>query len=152
MQTCPDTTDMIGNIPPTPADPSILFDLAERTGVQTMASNNSDPAEGESAKRRSPEQIQADLEAQYRADLERLNQRYANKIGGAASRVKPVGERRKEALAKMDAMRAIVRRTNPVMEEAGIDALILGVVTKEYADLADRAMPACLTSPPKETP
>lgn len=141
MQTCTNTQELIPPAPPVAT--SILFDLAERTGkgAPTPMPDQTE-AEHEPGKRRSPEQIQADLETKYKADLDKLNARYAAKIAGASSRVKPVGERRKEALVILDNLRAIVRRTSPVMDEAGIDALITGLVTKEYGDLADGAMSA----------
>lgn len=135
MQICPDTPDMIGGAI-APADESrILFDLAERTGTTRPILNT----EREAGKRRTPEQIQADLETKYKSDLDRLNARFASKIADATARVKPVGERRKEALVKLDELRAIVRRTSPAMDESGIDALILNAVKKEHGDLADGA-------------
>lgn len=143
MQTCTDTRDMLqGN----PADPNTLssairFDLGERTGLNrsglpTDNIEGKDPA----GRRRSPAKIQSDLEAQYQADLEKLNSSYATRMDGVAARVKPVAVRRKEALVRMDDLRAIVRRTNPVMDEAGIDALISAAITKAYGDLADANM------------
>lgn len=144
MQLCPDTRDMLPPAHP-PGEPgipeAIRFDLGERAGfneVHPVAEN----AEGGPARRRTPEQIQADLATQYKADLGRLNSRYANKLTCVVARVKPVAERRREALAKLDDMRAIVRRTNPILDEAGIDALIHRAIVRAYGDLADGAMPS----------
>lgn len=137
MQTCPDTIELVG-IPPAPAGPptalatSLAFDLGERTGMDRR----------KPAPRRDAQTIAADLENQYRADLERLNRRYAGKLSSAVARIKPVSERRKEALDKMDELRAVVRRTNPVMSETGIDDLILRAVVETYGDLADANMKA----------
>lgn len=142
MQTCTDTSDMLeGN----PADPntlssSIRFDLGERTGLNRSGLPTDIEGKDRAGRRRSPAKIKTDLEAQYQAALEKLNSRYATRMDGVAARVKPVAVRRKEALAQMDDLRAIVRRTNPVMDEAGIDALISAAITKAYGDLADANM------------
>ncbi len=138
MQLCDNTQNLVGILPAAPATLSGLVELTAQAG-SILAANNDTAGEDEHGKRRSPEKIQADLEARYKADLEKLNARYAAKIAGATSRVKPVSERRKEALEKMDGLRAVVRRTSPVMDEAGIDALIQSAITKIYGDLADIA-------------
>lgn len=117
---------------------AILFDLSLRTGIQGGTSGQAVAPRPD--KRRTPEQIQSDLQAKCAEDMEKLRLRYADKISAAAARVKPVGERRKESLVKMDNLRAIVRRTNPLLNETEIDELILVAVTSRYGDLADSVM------------
>lgn len=142
MQICTDTRDMLqGN----PADPNALpadirFGPGERDRTNDSEGLPSAKGKGPSVRRRSPAQIQADLGAEYQANLEKLNNRYATKMDSVAARVRPVAERRKEALAKLDDLRAIVRRTHPVMDEADIDGLIAAAITKAYGDLADANM------------
>lgn len=145
MQACTDTRDMLQDNPDAPADPNTLssairFDLGERVGLNESGLAPAIEGKDAAGRRRSPAKIKIDLEAQYQVDLEKLNSRYATRMDGVAARVKPVAVRRKEALARMDDLRAIVRRTNPVMDEAGIDALIEAVVIKAYGDLADANM------------
>jgi hypothetical protein len=142
MQTCTDTRDMLQGNPadPNTLPPAIRFDLGERAGLIRSGLPAGTEGKDTAGRRRSPAKIKTDLEAQYQADLEKLNSRYATRMDGVAARVKPVAVRRKEALARMDDLRAIVRRTNPVMDEAGIDALISAAITKAYGDLADANM------------
>lgn len=140
MQICDETMDMLGHPAEHGIPQAIRFDLGERVGLDEPPVATG-CAEGGPTRRRTPGQIQADLAGQYKADLGKLNSRYASKIADVSSRVKPVAERRREALTKLDLMRAIVRRTNPILDEAGIDSLIHGAVVRAYADLADGAMP-----------
>lgn len=142
MQTCTDTRDMLQDNPadPNALSPAIRFDLGERAGLNGSGAPAAPEGKGPAGRRRSPAKIKTDLEIQYQADLEKLNSRYATRMDGVAARVKPVAVRRKEALARMDDLRAIVRRTNPVMDEVEIDVLISAAITKAYGDLADANM------------
>lgn len=130
MQTCPDTIDLLGEPPAGPVPCDGCAGLAA-----PLVAANSEKARG----RRSAEEIQVDLAARYLADLERLNARYAVKIGGVAARVRPVAERRKDALVRLDRLRDVVRRTNPLLDEAALDGLIFDAVARTYGDLADAA-------------
>lgn len=70
------------------------------------------------------------MRIRYEEEQLRLKEKYAKRFNKASVLSKPVSDRRKEALEKMDALRKLIReKLNPTMPESDVDRLIADAVT-----------------------
>lgn len=68
------------------------------------------------------------LEAKWRKERERLDQKYREKIIDARRKTRSLGMRRDEALKLLDGLRDLVRGDNLDMDDSSIDSAILALV------------------------
>lgn len=70
------------------------------------------------------------MRIKYEEEQLRLKEKYAKRFNKASVLSKPVSDRRKEALEKMDALRKLIReKLNPTMPEVEADRLIADAVS-----------------------